>query len=131
MSYQLQFKLTVLKPPPRTKLSYSSFVNCMHNKFLQMLWVKKIVFFGACCVFISAIVVAVVMYQRKETKLGAVARYLKCKLTAFYVVTKFYHHSNGYECSKIGKKIFEQGGNVADVAVAMILCEGISNPQSW
>lgn len=30
----------------------------------------------------------------------------------------------------MGKKIFEQGGNVADVAVTTILCEGIASPQS-
>lgn len=38
--------------------------------------------------------------------------------------------SNGVECAEMGKKIFEKGGNVADVAVTTMLCEGISSPQS-
>jgi len=38
--------------------------------------------------------------------------------------------SNGVECAEMGKKMFEKGGNVADVAVTTILCEGISSPQS-
>lgn len=37
--------------------------------------------------------------------------------------------TNGLECSKIGKEIFEKGGNVADVAVTTVLCEGIQSPQ--
>ncbi|CAG9811431.1 unnamed protein product [Chironomus riparius] len=38
--------------------------------------------------------------------------------------------SNGVECAEMGKKMFERGGNVADVAVTTMLCEGISSPQS-
>ena len=38
--------------------------------------------------------------------------------------------SNGIECPEMGKKIFEQGGNVADVAVTTYLCEGIASPAS-
>lgn len=38
--------------------------------------------------------------------------------------------SNGVECAEMGKKIFELGGNVADVAVTTILCEGVSSPAS-
>ena len=38
--------------------------------------------------------------------------------------------TNGIECAAIGRKIFEQGGNVADAAVSVVLCEGITCPQS-
>lgn len=38
--------------------------------------------------------------------------------------------SNGIECAAIGKSIFRAGGSVADVAVATIICEGITCPQS-
>ena len=38
--------------------------------------------------------------------------------------------SNGVECAEMGKKMFESGGNVVDVAVTTMLCEGISSPQS-
>lgn len=38
--------------------------------------------------------------------------------------------TNGYHCAEIGKTIFEKGGNVADVAIAAALCEGVVNPQS-
>ncbi|CAG9810142.1 unnamed protein product [Chironomus riparius] len=38
--------------------------------------------------------------------------------------------TNGLECAAIGRKIFELGGNVADVAVSVVLCEGITCPQS-
>ncbi|KAG5666823.1 hypothetical protein PVAND_014833 [Polypedilum vanderplanki] len=38
--------------------------------------------------------------------------------------------SNGIECAGLGRKIFEKGGTVADVAVTTILCEGIASPQS-
>ncbi|CRL08032.1 CLUMA_CG020993, isoform A [Clunio marinus] len=38
--------------------------------------------------------------------------------------------ANGIECAAIGKEIYKAGGNVADVAVATVLCEGITCPQS-
>ncbi|KAG5666826.1 hypothetical protein PVAND_014836 [Polypedilum vanderplanki] len=38
--------------------------------------------------------------------------------------------TNGLECASLGKKIFDLGGNVADVAVTVVLCEGVANPQS-
>ncbi|KAG5666201.1 hypothetical protein PVAND_017618 [Polypedilum vanderplanki] len=38
--------------------------------------------------------------------------------------------TNGLECASLGKKIFDMGGNVADVAVTVVLCEGVANPQS-
>lgn len=38
--------------------------------------------------------------------------------------------TNGIECASIGKSIVDAGGNVADVAVATIICEGITCPQS-
>lgn len=38
--------------------------------------------------------------------------------------------TNGIECAAIGKSIVDAGGNVADVAVATIICEGITCPQS-
>lgn len=38
--------------------------------------------------------------------------------------------TNGLECAAIGRKIFDLGGNVADVAVSVVLCEGITCPQS-
>lgn len=61
---------------------------------------------------ISAIVVAVVIVTKtKETSEGAIT-------------------TNGLECAAIGKSIVKAGGSVADVAVATILCEGITCPQS-
>lgn len=38
--------------------------------------------------------------------------------------------TNGIECAKIGRKIAESGGTFADVAVAAVICEGITCPQS-
>lgn len=38
--------------------------------------------------------------------------------------------TNGIECAAIGKSIVKAGGSVADVAVATVLCEGITCPQS-
>lgn len=38
--------------------------------------------------------------------------------------------TNGIECAAIGKSIVDAGGSVADVAVATIICEGITCPQS-
>lgn len=38
--------------------------------------------------------------------------------------------TNGLECAAIGRKIFDLGGNVVDVAVSVVLCEGITCPQS-
>jgi gamma-glutamyltranspeptidase / glutathione hydrolase / leukotriene-C4 hydrolase len=38
--------------------------------------------------------------------------------------------TNGIECANIGKSIAKLGGNVADVAVATLICEGITCPQS-
>lgn len=38
--------------------------------------------------------------------------------------------SNGVECAEMGKKIFEKGGNIADVTVTTLLCEGVSSPAS-
>lgn len=38
--------------------------------------------------------------------------------------------TNGVECAGIGKSIFLAGGSIADVAVATIICEGITCPQS-
>jgi gamma-glutamyltranspeptidase/glutathione hydrolase/leukotriene-C4 hydrolase len=38
--------------------------------------------------------------------------------------------TNGIECAAIGKLIMDEGGSAADVAVATIICEGITCPQS-
>jgi gamma-glutamyltranspeptidase / glutathione hydrolase / leukotriene-C4 hydrolase len=38
--------------------------------------------------------------------------------------------TNGIECAKIGRNIVESGGSFADVAVATVICEGITCPQS-
>jgi gamma-glutamyltranspeptidase / glutathione hydrolase / leukotriene-C4 hydrolase len=38
--------------------------------------------------------------------------------------------SNSLECATMGRRIFEQGGNVADAAVTVVICEGIACPQS-
>lgn len=38
--------------------------------------------------------------------------------------------TNGIECAAIGKSIVEAGGTAGDVAVAVIICEGITCPQS-
>lgn len=38
--------------------------------------------------------------------------------------------TNGIECAAIGRKIAEAGGTFADVAVAAVICEGITCPQS-
>lgn len=38
--------------------------------------------------------------------------------------------ANGLECSAIGRKIFEKNGSIADAAIAVLLCEGITCPQS-
>lgn len=38
--------------------------------------------------------------------------------------------ANGPECAAIGRKIFEKNGSVADAAIAVQLCEGITCPQS-
>lgn len=37
--------------------------------------------------------------------------------------------TNGLECAKMGREIFEAGGNVADAAVTVVLCEGVASPQ--
>jgi hypothetical protein len=39
--------------------------------------------------------------------------------------------TNGIECAKMGRDIFERGGNVADAAVTVVLCEGVTSPQRW
>lgn len=38
--------------------------------------------------------------------------------------------ANGAECAAIGRKIFEKNGSVADAAIAVQLCEGVTCPQS-
>lgn len=38
--------------------------------------------------------------------------------------------TNGEECSAIGRAILERNGSVADAAIASLLCEGLSCPQS-
>lgn len=38
--------------------------------------------------------------------------------------------TNGIECAAIGKAIAQAGGSAGDVAVATIICEGITCPQS-
>jgi gamma-glutamyltranspeptidase/glutathione hydrolase/leukotriene-C4 hydrolase len=38
--------------------------------------------------------------------------------------------TNGIECAALGRKIFNRGGNAADAAVTVVLCEGITCPQS-
>lgn len=37
--------------------------------------------------------------------------------------------TNGLECAEMGRRIFEKGGNVADAAVTVVLCEGVAMPQ--
>lgn len=37
--------------------------------------------------------------------------------------------TNGVECAKMGRESFERGGNVADAAVTVVLCEGVTSPQ--
>ena len=81
----------------------------IRHRFLKLL----IVLFGV--LIVVAAITGGVLYSvyTKDTKtgIGAIA-------------------SNGVECAEMGKKIFEKGGNVADVAVTTMLCEGISSPQS-
>lgn len=60
---------------------------------------------------LAAIVVSLFLTTRKESEQGAIV-------------------TNGIECAAIGKSIVDAGGNVADVAVATIICEGITCPQS-
>lgn len=62
---------------------------------------------------ISAIIVALVVTTGSKGKLSGGA------------IT-----TNGIECAAIGKSIADAGGSVADVAVATIICEGITCPQS-
>uniref|UniRef100_A0A182XIW5 Gamma-glutamyltransferase n=1 Tax=Anopheles quadriannulatus TaxID=34691 RepID=A0A182XIW5_ANOQN len=38
--------------------------------------------------------------------------------------------SNAAECAEIGMSMLDQGGSVADAAIATLLCEGVSIPQS-
>lgn len=38
--------------------------------------------------------------------------------------------TNGLECSKIGMEVLRQAGSAADAAVAIMLCEGVTCPQS-
>nr|XP_029729972.1 scoloptoxin SSD14-like [Aedes albopictus] len=38
--------------------------------------------------------------------------------------------SNAYECASVGADILRQGGSVADVAVAMMICEEVACPES-
>lgn len=38
--------------------------------------------------------------------------------------------TNGLECSKIGMDILSQDGSAADAAIAVMLCEGVTCPQS-
>lgn len=38
--------------------------------------------------------------------------------------------TNGLECSKIGMDILKQDGSAADAAIAIMLCEGVTCPQS-
>ncbi|XP_062542102.1 scoloptoxin SSD14-like [Armigeres subalbatus] len=38
--------------------------------------------------------------------------------------------SNAYECASVGANILRQGGSVADVAIAMMLCEEVACPES-
>ena len=64
-------------------------------------------------VLLAGIIVGLVFSVKKDDKLSGGA-----------IVT------NGIECAAIGKSIVDAGGSVADVAVATILCEGITCPQS-
>lgn len=82
---------------------------------MQHRFLKKIFILIAVLIVVAAITGGVLysVYSKKDEKIGigAIA-------------------SNGVECAEMGKKIFEIGGNVVDVAVTTILCEGISSPQS-
>lgn len=76
------------------------------------LWSKLIKAFLVVAL-LTAIIVAVVISSRSSSgmKGGAIT-------------------TNGLECAAIGKSIVDAGGSVADVAVATIICEGITCPQS-
>lgn len=61
---------------------------------------------------VSSIVVALVITSRsKNEESGAIV-------------------TNGIECAAIGRSIVVAGGSAADVAIATIICEGITCPQS-
>lgn len=62
-------------------------------------------------VLLCSIVVALFLTSKRKTDKGVIV-------------------TNGIECAAIGKTIVDKGGNVADVAVATIICEGITCPQS-
>ncbi|KAG5666825.1 hypothetical protein PVAND_014835 [Polypedilum vanderplanki] len=66
-----------------------------------------------CLTIFGAIIISAVYYIHSTSSLNKAA-----------VVT------NGIECASLGRKIFDLGGNVADVAVTVILCEGVASPQS-
>ena len=58
-------------------------------------------------------------------------------LVYFLAVKEQAHHprvasivTNGLECSKIGMDVLEKGGSVADAGVAVMMCEGVTCPQS-
>lgn len=76
-------------------------------------WLKKVLqFLGLSALLISTVLLLFFTYSPPDRFRGAA-------ITA-----------NGIECAGIGKSIFRDGGTVADVAIATIICEGITNPQS-
>lgn len=98
-----------MKPfePPVTSKSFT-----MHSP--QRKWFFYILKALLIILIISAVVVAVVLTTRskdKDVQTGVIT-------------------TNGIECAAIGKSIAEAGGSAGDVAVATIICEGITCPQS-
>lgn len=55
--------------------------------------------------------------------------YFAIKLSSIKTHNKGAIVTNGIECAKMGREIFERGGNVADAAVTVVLCEGVTSPQ--
>lgn len=79
---------------------------------------KKFAYFGAAIIIIAAIV-GVTLFFTLRTSDDEPSNF-----TGGAIVT------NGIECAKIGRNIVESGGSFADVAVATVICEGITCPQS-
>lgn len=78
----------------------------------QKKWLMYVIKALVVVIFFAAIIVAVVLSTRNDkVESGAIA-------------------TNGIECAAIGKAIAKAGGSVGDVAVATIICEGITCPQS-
>lgn len=82
-------------------------------KVLGQKWFRYLAGGFVLVILLSAIIVSVVLTSnsKDEIKGGAIT-------------------TNGIECAAIGRTIADAGGSVGDVAVATIICEGITCPQS-